>query len=658
MVEAAGSGAADFVLEPWTPAILATPQVARVLGARDSGNTSLWIDQAPNQTIVLDWELQPRAGLGGGIFALALPGNETTVLTLEIPRNWVPSCRRGIRRGPEKGREVSDDNLWEFESEDGRIDVQICESNAGTTLLQSGIWLTGSTQIDLRRSTDRGGGLVNWKTELRVELDPRNPRPLEIELDSGLELIEVLGPAVRGYRTVRAGPSSRVEVNLDGSLESSIALSLHAHARVPSDGEWMIPGLRPLNAAWTGGTTTVYLDEFHVLKECREKAGRCVFPSSRATGSVDRLEFESGSSRSVAELVFRKPRADAPCGVRGQLFLAGPPARLECELHWTVHDGSMSELEVDLSPAWLPDKVAIEGLGDPVAWHPSALPSGITRLHLSLPEAIHTQKELVILVGANSTASSGRGPLQLPRVRPVNTRIVDEAWVAWVDAGTMIQPTMARGLAWIDPAQVPGLLATHAIAPDLREALAWRWIASSAEARVDRAPIELEPGARIRTHARVDPALGLLILDGRLLLYAGAGPIDSVPLWIGQAGGLRESWRFRDDAGVLLSTQAISESDRARLGFPNDGLALLINIAVPRYTEKAVTFHAEYSWNDQGPIPLVSLGRAYLSQGLITYEMPSSLRARAHDCRSPPPRRFDSGSGGFRHRRRVCGGNP
>jgi hypothetical protein len=629
VVEAARSGAADFVLEPWTPAILATPQNPQVLGARDTGKTSLWIDQAPNQTIVLDWELQPLAGLGGRSFALALPGNETTVLTLEVPRNWVPSCRRGIRRGPEQGREVPAENLWEVEPEEGRIDVQICEASRGEALVQSSTWLAGSTQIDLRRSAALGGGLVNWKTDLRVELEPRNPRPLEIELDPGLELIDVLGPAVRGYRTERSGAGSRLIVDLDGGLKSSIELGLLAHAQVPSEGEWMIPGLRPLNAAWTGGTTTVYLDEFHVLKECRERAGRRVFPSSHPSGPLDRLEFESGSSRSVAELVFKKPRADASCAVRGRLLVAGSPARLECELNCTVHDGSFSELEVDLSPAWLPDKVVIQGLEDPVAWHSSVLPSGITRLHLSLPEAIHTQKELVVIVGANSTASSDRGPLQLPRVRPVATRIVDEAWVAWVDPGTMIQPTMARGLAWIDPAEVPGLLAMRATAPDLREALAWRWIALSAEARVDRERIELEPGARVRMHARVDPALGRLVLDGRLLLYAGAEPIDSIPLWIGQAGGLRKIWRFQDEAGAILSTHAISESDRAALGFPTDGLAIEIRVTVSRHAEKAVTFHAEYSWNNQGPIPLVSLGRAYLSQGLVICETPASLRSRA-----------------------------
>ena len=83
------------------------------------------------------------------------------------------------------------------------------------------------------------------------------------------------------------------------------------------------------------------------------KSGPAHLSVVAGSGSVDRLEFESGSPRSVAELVFRRPRADASCEVRGQLFVAGSPARFECELNWAVHDGSMSELDIDLSPAWL-----------------------------------------------------------------------------------------------------------------------------------------------------------------------------------------------------------------------------------------------------------------------------------------------------------------
>ena len=162
VIEAARSGPADFILEPWTPAILSTPQSSEVVGARDSGKPSLWIDQSPNQTIVLDWELQPRSHLAGRSFALELPGNETTVLTLEVPKDWVPSCRRGRRRGPLTSTAGSDQNQWEIEPESGRIDVHLYEPGPGMSLVEANTWVSGSTQIDLRargRSLGRSGQL-------------------------------------------------------------------------------------------------------------------------------------------------------------------------------------------------------------------------------------------------------------------------------------------------------------------------------------------------------------------------------------------------------------------------------------------------------------------------------------------------------------------
>ena len=140
----------------------------------------------------------------------------------------------------------------------------------------------------------------------------------------------------------------------------------------------------------------------------------------------------------------------------------------------------------------------IRGVNDPVAWHPSPLPSGGTRLHVTRPAAALAQRELVLGIGASSTIPGGRGPFSLPRVRPVAARIVDEAWVAWVDSLTMIQPTSANGLAWIDPALVSGLVNPLRAGSDLRQALAWRWITDTALAEVNRERIEQEPRASIR----------------------------------------------------------------------------------------------------------------------------------------------------------------
>jgi hypothetical protein len=236
----------------------------------------------------------------GRRFELGLPGNESTILTIDVPKNWVPSCRAGRRRGPLPTLDGSDQNMWHIEADSGRIDLHLDDPGPGRSIVEPTAWLAGSTEIDLGRTAGRARGLVNWKTDWRVELDPRNPRALEIELDRGLELLDVQGPAVQGYRTSRSGPATRLVVSFDSNLRSPTDLRFLAHAHAPSEGAWSIPGLRILNGTWTGGTSRVFLDEFHVLKECREAAGRRVFPASGDSGPLDRLEFQLESPRSAA----------------------------------------------------------------------------------------------------------------------------------------------------------------------------------------------------------------------------------------------------------------------------------------------------------------------------------------------------------------------
>jgi hypothetical protein len=628
VIESARSGPAEFILDPWTPAILSAPATARVVGARDSGKASLWIDQPLTQTVVLDWELRPRSHANGWSFALELPGNETTTLNLEAPADWIPSCRQGRRRGPLNSAPGSDQIVWEVEPEAGTINVHLDKAGAGLSLVEAKTWVSGSTQVDLRRTADRSGGLANWKTEWRLELDPRNPGPLRIELDPGLELIDVKGPAVQGYRSERLANSTRLVVTLDTGLATSTELVILAHAQVPSEGEWEIPGLVPLDAIWTGGATTVLLDEFHVLKECREKAGRLVVPSSPEEVSADRLEFKSASPRSIAALVFQGPRPDTSCAVKGRLFVTDSSVGLECELNCGIHARMVPDLEIDLGPAWLPDRVVIRGIDDPVAWHSSVSSSGVTRLDVTLPSSAMSLKELVVIVRASSSASRGRGPLQLPRVRLAGARMTDEAWVTWVDQGTMIQPTVARGLAWLDPREVPGLAGSPRAGADLREALAWRWINPKADARVDRERIEQQPGASFRLRSMIDPTGSRLVIDGRILVYAGAGPLESVPLYIDRSDGLLQPWRYTDLSGAPIDTIPLADLDRSRLGFPKEGLARRLVVKIADHSEKTIQFHAEYAWKQQGPIPLALMPREYLFRGMIVVEAPKAMQTQ------------------------------
>ena len=86
------------------------------------------------------------------------------------------------------------------------------------------------------------------------------------------------------------------------------------------------------------------LDDFHVLEDYKETDGRRIFPAEGDAGPIDRLVFESKSARSVGQLVFRKPRAESSCVVRGQLFVAARPVAWNAS--WT---GSFTRVRVRIS---------------------------------------------------------------------------------------------------------------------------------------------------------------------------------------------------------------------------------------------------------------------------------------------------------------------
>jgi hypothetical protein len=85
---------AGLPLEPWSPAILAGPETGAAVGSLISGRTALWLDpptDAANElTITLEWELRARPNSRGRLFALALPGDETSSLTLDAPKGSAP----------------------------------------------------------------------------------------------------------------------------------------------------------------------------------------------------------------------------------------------------------------------------------------------------------------------------------------------------------------------------------------------------------------------------------------------------------------------------------------------------------------------------------------------------------------------------------------
>ena len=119
------------------------------------------------------------------------------------------------------------------------------------------------------------------------------------------------------------------------------------------------------------------------------------------------------------------------------------------------------------------------------------------------------------------------------------------------------------------------------------------------------------------------------MLDGSLLVNAGALALDSIPIWVNRPDESFASWSFHDQAGAIdLVPRSVDELARSRLGFPKEGAARSLLVKVASQAEKTIHFHAEYPWNGHGSIPLVAVSRNYWFRGTVLIETPAEMRLR------------------------------
>ena len=449
--------------------------------------------------------------------------------------------------------------------------------------------------------------MINWTADCRLELDPRHAGRLDAELDPGLELIDVQGEAVQGYRTdaVRA-PATRVD-------RSRIAEGVRAaDAAVPGAcagalrGRLADPGAPPARRDLDRRPDD--RDPRRAPRRARvPRAGRAARPA-RAGGCGDGQS--AGVRGGIAPIGGRAGLHPAAGrgglhGPRAASSWAARRARLDCRLDWSLHRGSISQMEVDLSPAWLPDQVRIQGLDDPLAWHSSTLPSGATRLRVMLPAS-------VLARGPMDADRSGRPRPRRRAAARWNCRACSPSGPrsstrrGWRGSTTARRssPVRARGLAWIDPAEVPGLVDAPP-SPGLREALAWRWTAEAAEARVDRERIDQDPRASIRARARLAPDGRGLAIEGTLLVGSGAAPrwIPSRSGSTGRATRWRPGGSSAEDGGELRLRPIEGAGPRPTRAVPATR-RLAPGPRPPRRTaEKAVPFRATSPWSSPGARP-------------------------------------------------------
>ncbi len=259
----------------------------------------------------------PLPDTRGRRFKLSLPGDDASVLTLDLPPELTPVGPRGDRLGPVTSS-CAGMRGWAFHGRPGQVDLQLTDAPPapGAPASQDSllIWVSGPTRIDLGAPDHRGGKLANWVTDWSVQVDPRGALQFGAELDPELELVAVSGPNVKEYQAQRQGSRTLVKVSLSGEPGPAAQVRFEAHAHVPLEGPWSVPAIRPLDAIWTGGTTTVILDESHVVEECRERSGRQVPapPAWRRTrllwcsrpGHLDRSRIWSSANHGTRSLAW------------------------------------------------------------------------------------------------------------------------------------------------------------------------------------------------------------------------------------------------------------------------------------------------------------------------------------------------------------------
>jgi len=640
VIEPPPTGPGVLVLDPWTPA--ATPGDGRPAVVRSDGAGRTVVRVGPRGkdggtvTAVVEWTLRARPGSGGRKFVIGLPGDESSALALDLPQGVEPEGPPGLRRGPGpaagEGR-----TAWSFAGKPGNSELRlVSDDGKGDGPVTPRFWLGGPTRVQVGESS------ASWTTEWSVSGGGRARRAVTVALDPGLEPLGVSGPDVEDFRA-EAGPdgTTRLFVRLRGrgadedGAQGGTPVVVRGTTPVPSEGAWLVPSARPVgpDTVWTGGTATVRLDASRVVESVRPLSGRYAPVVAGAPPEDRRLVFEADRPGPVAEIRFRKPWADVSAEIRGHLLVGNAAPRLACRTTWRVHRGRPLKLGLDLPASWSADRVEVEGAGEAVTWHHEVLPGGGVRVHVTPPSGEWTSRPLVIDVWATASVGGGRGPLALPRVRPVGARAEDEMWVARAESGVTLRPVRARGLAWIDPIDDPapaftGFPGDGPAADVSRPALAWRWTADDAEGRVDRERSGSAPVATVTEVATLLP--GRLSVEARVGLLSLDEPVRTLAVGLSEPVDDPAAWRVTDEAtGRDLGRTPLDDRGRAAAGGLGRGPAWLVDVPLAPGGRVGLVIRHAGPGPGRGRLPLVTLPRSLRARGTLLVLAARDLRSSA-----------------------------
>ena len=621
-----GDPEAVVALDPWTPAIDGAGGTAELVRVGPGGRLGLSAAGTSPRAASLAWEQRARPATDGRTFDLGLPATAACRLTLDLPEGLVPEVAGTIRQGPEMGPST-DRRTWRLDGPGGLLRLRLHAAGAAGDPIPP-IWISGTTRVDASELPAR------WTLHAVVDPGSGGPRRFEVELDPGLDLIDVGGAGVASYR---AEPSrvggTRVTVRLADSVSGPSAVTVRALCREVPEGTWPIPAYRSRGAVWTGGRTVVRLGPGLVASGLRPTGGRQVEPTAAErefgrsrSGLI--LAFESSAPGTPAEIALARAPINASAEVRGQVVLGLLDApRLEARIIWRVDRGRLPSLSVDLPAGWSPEKAQIQGIAQATAWHAESRPGGGSRLVVHTPAGGEAGAAIVLDLTATASSRARPKELELPRVTPVGVRVADEVWTLRADPGVAVVPRQARGLAWIDPATIDPLKSAVARLFATKPILAWRWTTGDGQAIVGIRSSAPTNAVEAWTVAMVQG--DRLILEYNLVVDArDRPPIELNVAFLGDASGTPVRWEFPAEPGREVESVAIVAGDRDRLNLPALGSAW--RIVVPRSGRDRLVLRArvERPWTGSGTLPLLVLPDGDLARGVLLVFAGRDLAAR------------------------------
>ncbi len=338
---------------------------------------------------------------------------------------------------------------------------------------------------------------------------------------------------------------------------------------------------------------------------------------------VVKFSFTSLSApRSVAELSFRGPSASGSVAIRGSLNVGTGSPTFEASLTWKLDGGPLLFLPIDLPAGWTPDSVQVLGLDEPTSWRLEHGPGSEQRVVVQPPPYLDPDEPLTVRLTAEFDDVVARS-FRVPRVRPGFGRVSDDLWSATSTPGSNLEPTQARGLAWVKPG--PAATSGEGLEVD-SPSLSWRWTDPDGRLVLRRqaAPgtVSGECWTYARAHVdRTEMDWYVWIHSARtglssVLLHSSL-PLDELPEW----------FVLGDDTGLPREVQPIDADERKKLLIPEEETAFRVSLPQGLSPDQPLLLHARLpsrrGENTPHPARFTSSGRAC-----------ARLRARFGGCPS------------------------